>query len=61
MKHAMCAITIHRNKDKEMLQSIYDDLCAALGSFEADEDVKELYDNIRTAAEELSNYLIKDD
>ena len=57
MKHAMCAITIHRNRDKEMLESIYDDLCTALGSFEADKNEKELYDNIRTVTEELSNYL----
>ena len=57
MKHAMCAITIKRNKDKEMLQDIYDDLRLALGNYEENENEENFYVDICTLEEKLADYL----
>ena len=53
----MAGITIKRNKDKEVLENVYDDLCMALGTYESDDDANEFYLNVCNITEELSNYL----
>lgn len=53
----MCAITIKRNKDKEMLQDIYDDLCLALSNYEENENEENFYVDICTLEEKLAKYL----